>query len=147
MAANKIWTENASNYLSHTMNSSPSCLTFTAYPFKANVFLLAIMSNRELIFRHYLSPPLNLHQYHCISRVLFGYSVRVIGILCSQAYDFVFDCVKMHIVQMSSPYGMMQIQNIVMICPVIIYHFTNFYVIYNIYQQRFCIVFHIVAKK
>lgn len=147
MGENKTWTENTSNYLSHTMNSSPSCLTFTAYPFKANVFLLAIILNRELIFRHYLSQTLNLHQYHCISRVLFCYSVRVIGILCSQAYDFVFECIKMHVVQMSSPYGMMQIQNIEMICPVIIYHSTNFYVVCNIYQQIFYIFFQIIAKE
>lgn len=146
MGENMIWTENASNYLGHIMNLSPSCLTFTAYPFKANVFLLAMILNWELIFRHYLSQTLNLHQNHCISWVLFCYSVCAIGTLCSQADDFAFGCIKVHIVQMSSPYGMMQIQNIEMICPVIIYHSTNFYVICNIYQQRFHIFFQIIAK-
>lgn len=42
---------------------------------------------------------------------------------------------------------MMQIQNIEIICPVIIHHSTNFYVICNTYQQRFCIFFHIIAKE
>lgn len=133
MWANKIWTENASNYLSHAMNSSPSCLTFTAYPFKANVFLSAIILHGEFTFRHYLSQTLNLHHYHCTSRVLFCCSVHVTGIFCSQAYDFVFVCIKMHIAQMSSPYEMMQIQKTEMISSVIIYHSTNFYVTCNIY--------------
>lgn len=48
---------------------------------------------------------------------------------------------------MSSLYRMMQIQNIEMICPVIIYHSTNFYVICNIYQQRLSIFFQIIAKE
>lgn len=55
MGEKKIWTENASNYLSHTMNSSPSCLTFSAYLCKDNVFSLAIISTRKLIVRRYLS--------------------------------------------------------------------------------------------
>lgn len=89
MGENMIWTENASNYLSHTMNSAPFCLTFTAYPIKANAFLLAIILNGSS-FRLYLSPTLNLHQYHCISRVLFCYPVCVIGIPRSHTYDFGF---------------------------------------------------------